>query len=123
VSAGVTRILTELTRRLGRLVVFASGLCLAAAASQATGDAKAGRQKALACQGCHGLDGLSKQPDAPHIAGQPMIYFTKAINEYKSKARRHEQMSIVAASLSEADIADLAAYYGAISVSVEVPKR
>jgi cytochrome c553 len=103
-------------------VLVTLGLFLASPVN-AAGDAKAGRQKALMCQGCHGLDGLSKQPDAPHIAGQPVLYFVKAINEYKAKSRRHEQMSIVAESLSEADIADLAAYYGAITVSVELPAR
>jgi cytochrome c553 len=87
-----------------------------------SGDLKAGRQKAQMCQGCHGLDGLSKQPNAPHLAGQPEVYLVKAMTEYRDKVRKHEQMSIAAQDLTDKDIADLAAYYTAIQITTERPK-
>jgi cytochrome c553 len=91
--------------------------------SHAAGNARNGRQKALQCQTCHGLDGLSKLPEAPHIAGQPEPYLVKSMTEYKNGTRQNEMMTVVAKDLSDQDIADLAAYYTSIEVSVTVPKR
>lgn len=92
------------------------------APAHAAGDVAAGRKKAQMCQACHGLDGLSKLPGAPHIAGQPASYLIKALGEFKSGVRKNEVMSVAASSLSEADIENLAAYYAAIKITVEPPK-
>lgn len=70
------------------------------------------------CQGCHGLDGLSKQPDAPNLAMQPEIYLARALAAYKTGERRHEQMKVAAEGLSDADIANVSAYYAAIEIEV-----
>ena len=82
------------------------------------GDVKAGRAKADKCAACHGLDGLSKVPEAPNIAGQPENYLIEQLTAFKAGARKNEMMSIVIADLSQADIEDLAAYYSAIEVTV-----
>lgn len=84
-------------------------------------DARAGRQKITTCQACHGLDGLSKNPEAPNLAGQIQSYLVKALMEYKSGARQNESMNIVAKDLSEQDMADIAAYYSSIQVDVLPP--
>ena len=88
----------------------------------AAGNVAAGRQKALACQTCHGLDGLSKLPDAPNIAGSPEGYLAKSLNAFRKGERKNDMMSIVAQPLSDQDVADLAAYYAAIEVTVRLPK-
>lgn len=86
-------------------------------------DIAAGRSKAVACQTCHGLDGIAKLPDAPNLAGQPAAYLVRELNAYRSGARRNEVMSIAAKPLSDADIRDLAAYYAAIQIEVKsLPK-
>src|SRR6202035_3175979 len=86
------------------------------------GDVKAGRAKALMCQACHGLDGLSKVPDAPNIAGQIEPYIVAQLQAYKSGTRKNDAMSVVAPSLSDADIENLAAYFAAIEINVvEMP--
>nr|WP_174556600.1 cytochrome c [Bradyrhizobium canariense] len=82
------------------------------------GDIKAGRTKALMCQACHGLDGLSKTPDAPNIAGQTEPYLVTQLQAFKSGTRKNDAMSVVAPSLSDADIEDLAAYFSAIEITV-----
>jgi len=88
------------------------------------GDAKAGRAKALMCQACHGLDGLSKTPDAPNIAGQIEPYLVAQLQAFKSGARKNDAMSVVAPSLSDRDIEDLAAYFSAIEINVvKMPGR
>jgi cytochrome c553 len=81
-------------------------------------DVRAGRAKAIACQACHGLDGLSKHPEAPNLAGQIENYLAKSLIEYRSGERKNEMMTIVGKDLSDDDIANLAAFYAAIQIEV-----
>jgi cytochrome c553 len=107
----------------------ASILCACAAIATgvhpaaAAGDAKAGRQKALQCQTCHGLDGQAKLPEAPNLAGQNEIYLGKALKDYRSGARRNDVMSVIVKTLSDQDIDNLAAYYAAIPVTAGDPPK
>ena len=94
---------------------------LSGAALAADGDAASGRRKALQCQTCHGLDGMSKLPEAPHIAGQPVPYLVKSLNEFREGVRKNEMMDVIAKELTDQDIADLAAYYSAIEVTAKPP--
>lgn len=94
--------------------------CLAPARAHA-GDARAGRQKITTCQACHGLDGLSKNPEAPNLAGQIEPYLVRSLTEYRSGDRKHETMNIVAKELSDEDIADVSAYYASIQIEVLPP--
>ncbi len=75
------------------------------------GDAAAGKAKSAACAGCHGPDGNSMVPTYPKIAGQHEAYLVSAISQYKSGARSDATMKAMVAALSDADIANLAAYY------------
>jgi cytochrome c553 len=104
--------------RLGTLPILVA-IGLAAASAAFAGDPAAGRRKAIACQTCHGLDGLSKIPDAPNLAGQPEPYLIKAIGEFRSGVRRNDMMTIVVQNLKDEDIADLAAYYASLEISVK----
>jgi cytochrome c553 len=92
----------------------AAATVAAAAAPVAAQDAAAGRQKALLCQACHGLDGLAKVPGAPHIAGQVQEYLVTAMRGYKTGARKNEMMSVVMRGLTDEDIENLAAYYAGL---------
>ena len=84
------------------------------------GDIKAGRQKALICQTCHGLnDGLAKLPEAPNLAGQSEFYLINSLKAYKTGERKNDMMSAVAPALSQNDIEDLAAYFAAIKFTIE----
>ena len=89
--------------------------------AHAAGDVAAGKRKALQCQTCHGLDGLSKLPDAPHIAGQPEPYLVKSLNDYRKGVRQHDMMTLVVRDLTDQDVADLSAYYAAIEFTVKPP--
>ena len=84
-------------------------------------DGQAGKAKAIQCFTCHGADGLSKVPDAPNLAGQNETYLVKALNDYKSGARKHEVMSMMAQNLSATDIAQVAAYFSSIPIVVKAP--
>lgn len=89
------------------------------AAQSAAQDVAAGRRKAIACQTCHGLDGLAKLPDAPHLAAQPAPYLERALRAYRSGERRNAVMSVAVRTLGDEDIRDLAAYYSAIQIEVK----
>ncbi len=67
---------------------------------------------------CHGIDGIAKIAEAPNLAGQNERYLTEQLGAFKAGVRRNEMMSIVIQPLSDDDIANLAAYYSAIEISV-----
>ena len=92
-------------------------LLLLAGGSAAAQDVAAGKVKAQVCVVCHGALGLSTQPDAPNIAGQPELYLAAQLRAYRSGARRHEVMGVMAKPLSDADIQNLAAWYASIKLS------
>lgn len=84
----------------------------------ADGDAKAGKGKTQKCEACHGADGIAKIVEAPNLAGQNEQYLLKQLLAFKSGERKNEMMSVVTPTLSDADVADLAAYYAAIPVTI-----
>jgi cytochrome c553 len=67
------------------------------------------------CRGCHGLPGYRTAfPDVysvPKLGGQQAQYLAKALQDYRSGLRPHATMRSIAATLSDQDIAALAAYY------------
>ena len=94
---------------------------LAAAGPAAAGDVQAGRQKAQVCSVCHGPLGLHTAPDAPSLAGQPALYVAAQLRAYRSGARKHEVMKVMAQPLTDADIDNLAAWYASIKVEASAP--
>lgn len=107
--------------RGGVAVAMAAASLLAGLPARAGGDAAAGRKRAAACQTCHGLDGLSKMPEAPNLAGQVEPYLVKALKEYRDGTRSNAIMNVVAKELGDADIDNLAAYYGGLQIEVIPP--
>jgi cytochrome c553 len=97
------------------------GLTLAGGPALAA-DPEAGRQVANMCRTCHGLDGYALVPIAPHIGGEPREYLEAQLMAYKTGAREHEMMSIVAAGLSAEQIADVAAWYAAHDAVATLPE-
>jgi len=94
---------------LAMVIVGSAGL---AASAQAAGDAAAGKTKATACVMCHGPDGAGTQV-APKLAGEDPAKFIQALQDYKSGKRDNAMMKAQVASLTPADMANLAAYYAA----------
>src|SRR5687767_3512729 len=98
-----------------------SMLAVAAAApvvaADAPGNADAGRQKASMCFGCHNIPGYKTAfpsvYSVPKLDGQHAAYIVSALKAYKSGDRSHPSMRAIAASLSDRDMADLAAFYAA----------
>lgn len=93
-----------------QFVAFVAALVMTGA-TQAAGDAAAGQAKSATCVACHGADGNSVNPIWPKLAGQHPEYILKQLANLKSGARTDPLMSPMAAPLSDADAADLAAYF------------
>ena len=81
------------------------------------GDPKEAHKKIAMCEGCHGIPGYkTAYPQVYHVpmlGGQQAAYIASALHAYKAGQRSHPSMRGIAASLSDKDIADLAAYYSA----------
>lgn len=95
-----------------KLLLIASVAALAAFGTAQAGDATAGKAKSAACAGCHGMDGNSVNGMWPKLAGQHEAYLAKQLADFKAGKRVDPTMAGMAAPLSEADMADLAAYFG-----------
>ena len=75
-------------------------------------DAGAGMKRAAACFACHGADGISRLPAIPHLGGQRADYLEKALHAYREGITRQDPaMTAMAKPLSDADIANIAAYF------------
>lgn len=81
--------------------------------AMAGGDVEAGKAKAAICAACHGATGTSINPMWPNLAGQHEQYLAKQIKAFRDGIRKDPMMAPMVASLSDADIANLAAYYAA----------
>ena len=102
-------------------LILALGGVFLAGATLAEGDRAAGRKVAGMCRTCHGLDGFAKIPIAPHIGGEPAGYLSAQLTAFRDGSREHEMMTVVARGLSDAQIADVAAWYAGHAVSVSHP--
>ena len=96
---------TALTALAGLIIM------LAGVSAFAQGDVAAGKEKSAPCAACHGADGNSTDPNFPLLAGQHADYLVKALEDYKSGARKNAIMAGFAAGLSRKDREDLAAYF------------
>ncbi|CAN7163142.1 c-type cytochrome [Mesorhizobium caraganae] len=104
-----------------KLVLGLAALVVTSSFAQAAGDSTAGRKVMERCQSCHGKDGLGRMNYVPNLAGQKYDYLVHALMVYKAGERKSQMMSLVVKSLSEEDIANVAAYYSAIKITVEAP--
>ena len=86
------------------------------------GEVDPGRSKAQACSVCHGPLGVAVAPDAPNLAGQPALYLSAQLRAYRDGIRKHEVMSLMAKPLSDADIANLAAWFSSIKIEAQPPR-
>ncbi|QCP48704.1 cytochrome c [Trinickia violacea] len=111
-----------MNKLVGKHVVIAAlaafaGFAVSAQAADVVGNAKAGRGKVAMCIGCHGIPGYRTAfPEVyrvPILGGQNQQYLENALHAYKKGDRHFDTMHAITASLSDQDIADIAAYYAA----------
>lgn len=104
---------------LDRLVRVVLAGAIVVAGSPARADLQAGRQKAQMCATCHGPLGLSTMANTPHLAAQPEVYLSEQLKAYRSGKRVHDIMTLIAKPLTDAEIADLSAWYSSQQIEVK----
>lgn len=98
------------------LTLLSFGAVLAFASTQllANGNIERGKQKAVTCFACHGVDGNAVVPQYPRLAGQYNLYLQQALHEYKDGQRNNPIMKGMVATLSNQDIEDISAYFSSL---------
>jgi cytochrome c553 len=95
--------------------LFVAALSVAQAQDAKPGSVAAGEKKAAMCIGCHGIKGYQASfPEihkVPMISGQGAKYIVASLAAYKKGDRKHPTMRAIAASMTDQDMADLAAFY------------
>jgi len=90
-----------------------------------TADIAAGQQRAATCIGCHGIHGYQASfPEVykvPKISGQNAAFIVASLNAYKKGERKHPTMRGIASELSDAEMANLAAFYEQDGASMVKP--
>jgi cytochrome c553 len=84
------------------------------ASSVFAGDAAVGKGKSMMCAGCHGSAGISSVPAYPSLAGKKEADLFKQLKDIKAGTRNAPTMKGIVASLSDTDMANLAAYYASL---------
>jgi cytochrome c553 len=107
------------------VLIVAAASTFTAHAQEVKGNAKDGASKNAMCIGCHGIVGYQASfPEihkVPMISGQGAPYIVAALTAYKKGERKHPTMRGIAESLTDQDMADLAAYYTASGVVAGAP--
>ena len=96
--------------------------CLLSGTQAQAQDSPARQKVVQTCAVCHGVNGIGVNPDVPNLAGESTLYLEKQLKAFRSGERKHEQMSIIAQGLQDKDIAEVAAWYSSLKVSVVVPQ-
>ncbi len=107
-----------LTCRVALKTLLMAIMVGAGAQAFAAGDAARGKELSYTCLGCHGIDDYKNvypTYSVPKLGGQHAQYLVAALKEYKSGERSHATMHQQAASLSDQDMQDIAAYFSGIS--------
>lgn len=87
-------------------------LCFATVGNVSAAVIYAGQARAAAvCSQCHGIKNPSAEAPFPPLAGRDEAYLQTALKQYRDKTRKSDIMNAIAGSLSDADIANVAAYY------------
>ncbi|MDA9689667.1 cytochrome c [Betaproteobacteria bacterium] len=98
---------------------FGLWFCFGFSCAIAAGNIEAGANKVSMCVGCHGIPNYKtafpKTYRVPRIAGQKVDYLVSALKAYREGQRSHPSMKAVAGSMTDADIADIAAYYSSLN--------
>jgi cytochrome c553 len=118
----MNKVLTSLSA-----LVVAFVTTVSAQAQEVKGDVFAGEKKNAMCIGCHGINGyhtgFPEVHKVPKISGQSAKYIFQSLQAYKKGERKHPSMRGIADTLSEQDMADLAAFYSNNGMLRNAPEK
>ena len=116
-------------RKIAFAALIAGITVMASPSAQADGDPEKGKVLAYTCLGCHGIDGYRNAYPSyrvPRLGGQHAEYLVAALQAYKNDSRKHATMNAQAKTLSDLDMADLAAFfsgYNTVDAGVAVVEK
>ena len=96
------------------LTVLSAVALLAATNVVSAADAAAGKAKSATCAGCHGAAGISAVPTYPNLASQKEAYIVKQLKAFKDGSRKDPTMNAMSKPLTDADMANIAAFYAGL---------
>jgi cytochrome c553 len=105
---------------VNKLMLLCAGMLMSSIVVAA--DMANGKALSSQCSACHGKNGLSKDPEAPNLAGLSSLYIEKALVDYKKGMRHDRRMSLIAQGLSKPQMKDLAAWYSAFEITIKAPE-
>ncbi len=65
----------------------------------------------LECMACHGDDGIAKDKDIPHLAGQNYEYLLKQMRDFQKGRRPHKEMRVMSRLMDDSEMQEIADYY------------
>lgn len=101
--------------------LFIGLLCANLSSPVLAGDVKAGAAVSQSCVMCHGANGISSLPGTPSLAGQPDIYLASQLKQFRDGKRHNEVMNVIAKSLSDEDIDNVAAWFAQFEIELKKP--
>lgn len=118
VDGAICHMIENLISSKGNIMKKSIGLLLAIVFTSgvSAGDAVKGKGKSALCATCHGSDGNSALAINPKLAGQGESYLVKQMKDFKSAQRKNATMEPMVATLSEVDMADIAAFFSSQSI-------
>lgn len=99
--------------RVVRFGILSAVLLLASAATAA--DNAAIKEKAAACAGCHGENGISQTENVPSLAGQPDQFLQWQLVFFRAGSRKNEQMQPIVETITNEDIRNFGAYFAQLT--------
>ena len=69
------------------------------------------RQLILECMACHGDDGIAKDKDVPHLAGQNYEYLLKQMRDFRAGRRPHKEMRVMSRLMDDQEMQEIADFY------------
>ena len=88
------------------IVLFAAGTARAQSVKQPVG--------VEACAPCHGMDGIAKDVEVPHLAGQNVVYLLNQMKAFRSGERKHKEMRWMSRHMTRDELEALAIYYASL---------
>jgi cytochrome c553 len=89
--------------------------CLFATSGWQTAQAQQPRRDLiLECMACHGDDGIAKDKDVPHLAGQNLDYLLKQMRDFKAGRRPHKEMRVMSRLMSDEEMREIADFYASL---------
>jgi len=86
-------------------------LILALLASASAAAQQPNRQLILECMACHGDDGIAKDKDVPHLAGQNYAYLLKQMHDFRAGRRPHKEMRVMSRLMDDQEMQEIADFY------------